>query len=72
VLRVKLTFKPKEGPPDLLPNIETPNEIEVTLRIHLLEIIQQPPTTTHQHEQTPPARKIFLVPSQVLGQRINP
>jgi hypothetical protein len=40
----------------LLADIETANDVEISLRIHLFQVIQQATTATHHHQQTPPAR----------------
>ena len=64
----------REAPPrsNLLADFETANDVEVTLRIDLFEVIQQPPTTADQHQQASPAGEIPLVTLQMLGQSVDP
>lgn len=56
---------------ELLTDIETTNDVEVTLRIDLLEVIQQPSPATDQHQQAAPARKVPLVTLQMSGQTVD-
>ena len=56
----------------LLTDVETPNDVEVTLRIHLLEIVQQAPPATHQHQQASPRGEVLLVRPKVLSQPVDP
>ena len=56
----------------LLANVETVNDVEVTLWIDPFEVIQQPSPTTDQHQQAPPAGEIPLVTLQVPGQPVDP
>jgi hypothetical protein len=62
----------REGRLELLADVETANNVEVTLRIDLLEVIQQPSPATDQHQQAPPTRMVSLVTLQVLGQTVDP
>ena len=51
----------------LLADIETPNDIEIALRIDPFQVIQQTPAATDHHQQTAPAGVVLLVRAQVLG-----
>jgi hypothetical protein len=42
------------------------------LRIHSLEVIEQPPTPTDKHQQTPATGEILLVRPQVLREPVDP
>ena len=56
----------------LLANSKLANDVQVLLRIDLAQIIQQPSTTTHHSQQSPPTRVVLGVGPHVLGQRIDP
>jgi hypothetical protein len=56
----------------LLADVETPNNVEVTLRGNLLEIVQQAPPATDQHQQPSPTGEVLLVRPKVLGQPVDP
>ena len=55
-----------------LADVETTNDVEVSLRIDLFQVIQQPTPATHHHQQAPPTGVVLLVRSQVLRQIANP
>jgi len=56
----------------LLADIEPVDNVEVTLRINLLQIIEQSPPSTDQHQKTTSTGKILLMASQVVGQPVDP
>ena len=56
----------------LFTDIETVNDVEVTLRINLLEVIQEPPSAAYQHQQASPAGEVSLVTLQMAGQSVDP
>jgi len=56
----------------LLADVETPNDVEVTLRINPLEIVQQAPPATDLHQQPPPTGEVLRVRPKVLGQPVDP
>ena len=72
VLRTARRPARPEKTPRLLADFETPNDVEVTLRINSLEIVQQAPPATDQHQQTSPTGEVLLVRPKVLGQPVDP
>jgi hypothetical protein len=57
---------------ELLSDIETTNDVEVTLGIDLFEVIQQPAPATDQHQQTATTCKVTFVTLEVSGQAVDP
>ena len=45
----------------LLADVETTNDVEVSLRIDRFQVVQQPTPATHHHQQAPPTGVILLV-----------
>ena len=62
----------REGRLGLLADVETVNNVEVTLWIDLFQVIQQASSATDQHQQAAPAGEIPLVALQVPGQLVDP
>jgi hypothetical protein len=62
----------REGRPALLADIETADDVEVTLRIDPLEVIQQASTATDQHQKTSPAGIVPLMALHMAGQTVDP
>ena len=62
----------REGRLELLADVETANDVEVTLRIDLFQVIQQATPAADQHQQAAPAGEIPLVTLQMLGQSVDP
>jgi len=54
----------------LFSDVETPEDVEVTLRINLFEIVQQVTPATHQHQKAAPTGVVLLVCPKVLGQPV--
>jgi hypothetical protein len=56
----------------LLTNSEPRDNVEITLRVYLAQVIQQPsPTADHRQQATPRGVVLFVLP-HVLGQVVNP
>jgi hypothetical protein len=52
----------------LLADFKTPDDVQISLRIDLFQVIEQPPPATDHHQQTPPAGEILGVRPQVFRQ----
>ena len=72
VILTSRTASVRECRLESLADIETANDVEVTLRIDLLEVIQQPPPATDQHQQASPTRKVSFMTLQMSGQTVDP
>lgn len=56
----------------LLTNAQATNDVDVSLRIDLAEIIEQPATFAYETKQTAATRVILLMRTHVPGETINP
>jgi hypothetical protein len=56
----------------LLAKFQALEHIQIPLRIGPLEVIQQPPTPTHHHQQPTPTGIVLTTIAQMFGQRIDP
>lgn len=63
---------PQDADALLLTDAQTPDRIEIALRIHIAEIIQKATTTADQCKQTSAARIVFLVRPHMFRQVVNP
>jgi hypothetical protein len=63
-----------EASPDdrLLADLQTPNDVEVAMRINSLEVIQVATTTTDHHQQAAPTGVVLFVGPKVFGQPVDP
>jgi hypothetical protein len=71
-LRSQPAFQASKESVRLLADFEPPDDVEVTLRIDLFQVIQQASPPSDLHEQAPAAGIILLMLPQVLGQRVDP
>jgi hypothetical protein len=56
----------------LLPNSEPTDDIEITLRIDLAQVIQEASAATYHRQKTTPTGIVLLVGSHVLGKVVDP
>ena len=56
----------------LFANVQTLDDVQISLWIDPFEVIQQATPTTHHHQKTTPAGIVFLVRSHVVREAVNP
>ena len=56
----------------LLADIQTPDDVEITLRRHSAQIIQKATPAADHHQQATPTSEILLVLAQMLGELADP